>query len=92
MRNLTTAPVTFHDSRTIHTGDRVRFDTKYCSTGWGTVIGFISTKRDTTVLIQADADTRWGRLDRWPLQDGGWYDRLAQQGVYGGEIYEVLTA
>lgn len=78
--------VTFLDGRTFSIGQRVSFDTKYGSSGTGTVTGFGRTLGATTIKIEPDSDTVHGQLDRWPLKKGGEYNRLRDSGIFGGEI------
>lgn len=81
--------VTFMDDRTFRVGDRVRFHT---GSSWGTgkVIGFGKDGGAVTVKVKADPDAEIGRSDRWPLKTGGYFDRLRDHGIGGGNIQEKL--
>jgi hypothetical protein len=78
--------VSFLDDRTFAVGDRVQFDTKYGSTGTGTVTGFGRDFGSVTVKIAPDDGTEYGRMDRWPLKTGGFFCRISDHGIHGGEI------
>lgn len=88
----TTTPitsVTFQDGRTMQVGDRVRVCSKYMTRGWGTIVGLRPAGRDTRIQVQMDADVQYGAMDRWPLREGGEYNRPLRDGLFGGEIYQI---
>lgn len=74
--------ITFDDGFVVHLGDKVRYSTRHASEGIGIVIGFNKSR----VLILADHPETLKGMDRWPLTNGGFYNRLESVGLAGGEL------
>ena len=79
--------VQFSDGFKVSIGDNVGFFTRYGSNGRGEVIGFSRSRGATTVLVKPNEQTNFGSYDRWPLNNGGFWNRMESEGLYGGEIY-----
>lgn len=85
MNSLTT--VTFADNFTVSVGQCVKFSTRYGSQGQGTVTKISESQSGVTrIHLEPSYEGERGRLDGWPLKDGGEFDRLRDHGVFGGEI------
>jgi hypothetical protein len=67
-------------------GTKVKFDTRHGSVGDGVVVGYGRSRGTKTFKIQANPDAKIADYDRWPLSNGGFYDRLSDVGLFGGEI------
>lgn len=74
--------VTYDDGFVVHLGDKVRYSTRHGSEGVGIVIGF----KKSRVLIRVERPETLKKMDRWPLLNGEFYNRLESEGVAGGEI------
>lgn len=77
------------DGFVVNVGERIEFSTKYGSDGFGIVAGFNIFHREPHIVLKDVEYTRTGPFDRWPLKaefGGGFYDRLTDYGINGGEI------
>lgn len=79
--------VQFSDGFKVSIGDTVGFFTRHGSNGRGEVIGFSRSRGATTVLVKPNEETNFGSYDRWPLNNGGFWNRMESEGLYGGEIF-----
>jgi hypothetical protein len=87
-RNTFGSSITFDDGFTVSIGQNITFNTRHGSVGTGVVMGFQRVGKRVSILVEANKETTdWSHFDRWPLRDGGFYDRLREQGLAGGEIY-----
>lgn len=79
--------ITFLSGRTISIGDRVKVMSKYGTDGYGVVTDIIDVAVPR-ICVDMDKGTVLGPLDGWPLKNGGFYDRIRSEGIYGGEIVQ----